>query len=235
MTCFFIIVSFLIFLLFTPLLCSYFKPTPRWDEETCTLHLPKSSPLQTFTSKDDAKYPKQSACLEACKQLHKYGALTDNLVPDMVAEEAVAQGNGIYSLSIFNFSCLNNSIGYNSPISTNFVTNCSGNRSIVVDKQPVYVPPEFVHCCPDKSSVMYHCYLIELKQNFKYDTSVHNIVLAMRTELESEIQSMCYDLDTDRGSFDVNFKYVGIIKLSPEQVASFIFQAFDSFRHSQIN
>ena len=73
------------------LLCSYFKPTPRWDKETCTLHLPKSSPLQTFSSKDDAKYSKQSACLEACKQLHTCGALTDNLVPQIVAEESVAQ------------------------------------------------------------------------------------------------------------------------------------------------
>lgn len=163
----------------------YFKPTPRWDKETCTLHLPKSSPLQTFSSNVDAKYPKQSACLEACKELHKYGALTDNLVPDMVAEEAVAQGIG------------------NKPLD---------------DEQPIYVPPEFVHCCPNNSSVVYHCYLIEFKQNFHYDISAHNIVLAMRTELEFEVQSMCHDLDVDRGSFDVNFKYIGIIKLSPEQV-----------------
>lgn len=56
-------------------------------------------------------------------------------------------------------------------------------------------------------------------------------MLAMRTELEFEVQSMCHDLDVDRGSLDVNFKYVGIIKLSPEQVASFTFQAFDSFGH----
>lgn len=105
MQCFFI-VSFLVFLLLISLFCSYFKPTPRWDKETCTLHLPKSSPLQTFSSNVDAKYPKQSACLEACKELHKYGALTDNLVPDMVAEEAVAQGIGIcaYHFSILTVS-----------------------------------------------------------------------------------------------------------------------------------
>lgn len=122
MTCFFIIVSFLVFLCLFSLFCSYFKPTPRWDKETCTLHLPKSSPLQTFSSKDNAKYPKQSACLEACKQLHKCGALTDNLVPDMVAEEAVAQGIGIHFLSICNFNCLFTSwtcgCRYNSPIPT---------------------------------------------------------------------------------------------------------------------
>lgn len=88
-----------------------------------------------------------------------------------------------------------------------------------------------MHCCPNNSSVEYHCYLIELKQNFNYDIPVHNIMLAMRTELEFEVQSMCHDLDVDRGSLDVNFKYVGIIKLSPEQVASFTFQAFDSFGH----
>ncbi|XP_022987458.1 endoribonuclease Dicer homolog 2 isoform X1 [Cucurbita maxima] len=163
----------------------YFKPTPRWNPETRTLQLPKSSPCQIFSSKDDAKYPKQSACLEACKQLHKYGALTDNLVPDMVAEEAVAQGVG------------------NKPLD---------------EEQPIYVPPELVHCSPNNSSGVYHCYLIELKQNFNYDISVHNIVLAMRTELEFEVQSMCHDMDVDRGSLDVNFKYIGIIKLSPEQV-----------------
>lgn len=88
-----------------------------------------------------------------------------------------------------------------------------------------------MHCCPNNSSVVYHCYLIEFKQNFHYDISAHNIVLAMRTELEFEVQSMCHDLDVDRGSFDVNFKYIGIIKLSPEQVVSFIFQAFDSLKH----
>ncbi|XP_059665629.1 endoribonuclease Dicer homolog 2 isoform X2 [Cornus florida] len=81
----------------------YFKPSPRFniDEEleTCTLYLPKSCPIQNVCVKGNIKMLKQLACLEACKQLHQSGALTDNLVPDIVVEEAISQelGNEIYS------------------------------------------------------------------------------------------------------------------------------------------
>ncbi|XP_015166742.1 endoribonuclease Dicer homolog 2-like [Solanum tuberosum] len=72
----------------------YFKPNPRCviDKETgtCTLQLPKSSPLQRVISvQGNRKILKQLACLEACKELHHVGALTDNLVPDIVEEEAI--------------------------------------------------------------------------------------------------------------------------------------------------
>ncbi|XP_060186301.1 endoribonuclease Dicer homolog 2-like isoform X1 [Lycium barbarum] len=72
----------------------YFKPNPRCvidnETETCTLHLPKSCPLQrTISVQGNAKILKQLACLEACKELHHMGALTDNLVPDIVEEEAI--------------------------------------------------------------------------------------------------------------------------------------------------
>ncbi|XP_049381531.1 endoribonuclease Dicer homolog 2-like [Solanum stenotomum] len=72
----------------------YFKPNPTCeiDEETgtCTLQLPKSSPLQGIISvQGDRKILKQLACLEACKKLHRVGALTDNLVPDIVEEETI--------------------------------------------------------------------------------------------------------------------------------------------------
>jgi len=74
--------------------CRYFKPNPRCviDKETgtCTLQLPKSSPLQGIISvQGDRKILKQLACLEACKKLHHVGALTDNLVPDIVEEETI--------------------------------------------------------------------------------------------------------------------------------------------------
>ncbi|TYH87955.1 hypothetical protein ES332_D01G154000v1 [Gossypium tomentosum] len=69
----------------------YFKPTPRCiiDKQmgVCTLHLPKSSPIRTVCVKGNFKSLKQKACFEACKQLHQIGALTDNLVPDIVVEE----------------------------------------------------------------------------------------------------------------------------------------------------
>lgn len=60
----------------------------------CTLYFPKSCPIQTVIVQGNLKTLKQSACLEACKQLHKIGALTDNLVPDILAEEADAQNIG---------------------------------------------------------------------------------------------------------------------------------------------
>ncbi|NP_001316343.1 endoribonuclease Dicer 2d isoform X3 [Solanum lycopersicum] len=72
----------------------YFKPDPTYvineETETCTLQLPKSSPLQGIISvQGKRKILKQLACLEACKQLHRVGALTDNLVPDIVEEETI--------------------------------------------------------------------------------------------------------------------------------------------------
>ncbi|KAL3323675.1 hypothetical protein AABB24_038037 [Solanum stoloniferum] len=72
----------------------YFKPNPTCviDEETgtCTLQLPKSSPLQGIISvQGNRKILKQLASLEACKELHHVGALTDNLVPDIVEEETM--------------------------------------------------------------------------------------------------------------------------------------------------
>ncbi|KAJ4721643.1 Endoribonuclease Dicer-like [Melia azedarach] len=65
---------------------------------------------------------------------------------------------------------------------------------------------------------MYHHYLIELKQNFYYDVPVHDIVLAMRTELEPDIANLNFDLEVDRGRLTVNLKHVGVMELTPEQV-----------------
>ncbi|KAB1227320.1 hypothetical protein CJ030_MR1G000270 [Morella rubra] len=163
--------------------CSYFKPAPSWDKNTCT--------LQNLAVEDvvvqgniDHKDLKQTASLEACKQLHEIGALTDNLVQDIVVEEADSQESG------------------NEP--------CT-------DEQPSYFPPELVGHFPMDSDMKYHCYLIELKQNFAYDVPVHDVVLIMRKELESDVVSMSFDLDADRGSLTVNFKYVGVINLSIDQ------------------
>ncbi|KAJ0644742.1 putative ribonuclease III [Helianthus annuus] len=66
----------------------YFKPYPRFeiDKEagTCVIYFPKSCPLPSVRVTGNAKMLKQLACLEACKELHKLGALTDYLVPDTV-------------------------------------------------------------------------------------------------------------------------------------------------------
>ncbi|XP_074323275.1 endoribonuclease Dicer homolog 2-like [Apium graveolens] len=76
----------------------YFKPSPRCviDKELqkCTLDFPRSCPLPSVTVHGSVKILKQLACLEACKTLHQMGALTDNLVPDMVEEEEDAKGMG---------------------------------------------------------------------------------------------------------------------------------------------
>ncbi|KAM7274213.1 hypothetical protein ACFE04_028877 [Oxalis oulophora] len=82
----------------------YFKPAPlcvvEEDMETFTLLLPKSCPIQHISMKGNLsgnkniKTMKQKACLEACKQLYEVGALTDNLVPDIMIEEKVAQEIG---------------------------------------------------------------------------------------------------------------------------------------------
>ncbi|XP_071711343.1 endoribonuclease Dicer homolog 2-like [Rutidosis leptorrhynchoides] len=66
----------------------YFKPYPRFDINkqagTCSIYFPKSCPLPSIHISSNSRMLKQLACLEACKQLHKLGALTDNLVPDTV-------------------------------------------------------------------------------------------------------------------------------------------------------
>ncbi|KAJ6429335.1 hypothetical protein OIU84_020879 [Salix udensis] len=163
----------------------YFKPAPRCnidkETETCTLQLPKSSPIQTICVQGNIKTLKQKACLEACKQLHFFGALTDNLVPDIVIEEAVAEAVG--------------SERYD-------------------DEQPIYFPPELASQVPRNLKTKYYCYLIELNQNFAYDISVHDVVLVVRTELESDVlRSMVFDLEAERGLLKVNFRYIGDIYL----------------------
>jgi endoribonuclease Dicer len=100
--------------------------------------------------------------------------------------------------------------------------SCTGNEPYI-EEQPNYFPPELVGCLPKNTQIMYHCYLIELKQNFDYDVPVHDIVLVMRSELDSDLGSMHFDLDVDRGSLAVNFKYVGVNHLSPDLVTSLLF------------
>ncbi|XP_048137165.1 endoribonuclease Dicer homolog 2 isoform X2 [Rhodamnia argentea] len=168
---------------------SYFKPAPRCviDEEInkCVLYLPKSCPLQTVCVQGNLKTLKQMACFEACKQLHMIGALTDNLIPAIVVEEASA------------------------PV--------VGNESHNED-QPTYFPPELVNHLSDKSKTLYHCYVIELRQDFEYDATVQDIVLATMSELEADICDMPFALEVSRGLLSVKVRYVGEIHLDEQQV-----------------
>ncbi|XP_045805970.1 endoribonuclease Dicer homolog 2-like isoform X2 [Trifolium pratense] len=163
----------------------YFKPTPRWDKEKGILYLPKSCPLQAIHVQGETKFLKNIACLEACKQLHKIGALTDYLVPSIVIEEAEVEEFG------------------NEPYD---------------EEQPSYVPFELVNRVSNNSNTIYHCYLIELKQNFSYDITVKDIFLATRVMLEPEIGCMQFDMCFDKGSLSVKLNYKGSITLSPDQV-----------------
>ncbi|KAF8027787.1 hypothetical protein BT93_E0647 [Corymbia citriodora subsp. variegata] len=167
----------------------YFKPAPRCviDKEMniCKLYLPKSCPLQTVCVQGDPKMLKQMACFEACKQLHKIGALTDKLIPAIVVEEA------------------------NTPVVGNEPHN---------EDHPAYFPPELVNHLPDKSKTLYHCYAIELRQDFNYGATVQNIVLAIRSELEADICEKDFEFVVPRGLLSANLTYMGVIHLNKEQV-----------------
>ncbi|PWA72681.1 dicer-like 2 [Artemisia annua] len=73
----------------------YFKPYPRFiiDKEarTCSIYFPKSCPLPFVSVEGNTKLLKQLASYTACIQLHRLGALTDNLVPDTVEKAVDAQ------------------------------------------------------------------------------------------------------------------------------------------------
>ncbi|GJM95795.1 hypothetical protein PR202_ga12573 [Eleusine coracana subsp. coracana] len=69
------------------LFARYFKPLPRFVTDkalgTCTLHLPKSSPVHTVHAEGEGSVLKQLVCLKACRELHAVGALTDYLLPEL--------------------------------------------------------------------------------------------------------------------------------------------------------
>ncbi|OQU91442.1 hypothetical protein SORBI_3001G180000 [Sorghum bicolor] len=64
----------------------YFNPLPRFNIDkalgTCTLHLPMSSPVQTIYAEGEISIIKRVVCLNACRELHAVGALTDYLLPE---------------------------------------------------------------------------------------------------------------------------------------------------------
>ncbi|XP_010249398.1 PREDICTED: endoribonuclease Dicer homolog 2 isoform X2 [Nelumbo nucifera] len=168
----------------------YFRPTPRFvidkESKSCTLHLPLSCPIQSVLVDGKADILKKIACLEACKKLHQIGALTDNLIPYLVVEEADAQefSNTTYD-----------------------------------DEQVNYFPAELVNHCPSCSVIeMYHCYVIRLKKNFKYDVPFRDIALLVRHNLGADFENFYFDLEVDWGFVTVNLVYNGTIHLSPDQV-----------------
>ncbi|WVZ59749.1 hypothetical protein U9M48_009852 [Paspalum notatum var. saurae] len=65
----------------------YFKPLPIFKIDkalgACTLHLPKSSPVQIVYAEGEIPVIKKVVCLKACQELHAIGALTDHLLPEL--------------------------------------------------------------------------------------------------------------------------------------------------------
>ncbi|CAL2272011.1 unnamed protein product [Prunus armeniaca] len=87
------------------------------------------------------------------------------------------------------------------------------------DQQPSYVPPELVKpWCSNDASILYHCYLIQMKPNFCSDIPVNDIVLGMRSELDCDVANMNFDLGVGKGTITVNFKKAAEIHLSSEQI-----------------
>ncbi|KAK2975024.1 hypothetical protein RJ640_001234 [Escallonia rubra] len=86
-----------------------------------------------------------------------------------------------------------------------------------VDEQVNYVASEFVSQNANDPLKTYHCYLIELAPSFRSEHILHNIVLAVGTELEFGDTSS-FGLDVDGGTLTVGFKYVGIVSLTSEEV-----------------
>ncbi|CAN1236292.1 Endoribonuclease Dicer homolog 2, partial [Linum grandiflorum] len=166
----------------------YFKPTPRFvfdkEAENCTLYLPKSCPLPPVYVEGNIKSLKQKACLEACIKLHQIGALTDNLVPDTVAEKMVDRELGEESKD---------------------------------DDHRAYFPPDFVR---DRQlgSNSYYCYLIQLIPQFDSEIPFHDIVLVICNELETDVISSNFTLETDRGTVAVKLSYIGNMDLRPMMV-----------------
>ncbi|CAN1345523.1 Endoribonuclease Dicer homolog 2 [Linum perenne] len=166
----------------------YFKPAPLcvFDKETgsCTLYLPKSCPLPPVCVEGDIKSLKQKVCLEACIQLHKIGALTDNLVPDTVAEKLLDPELG---------------------------------EECYDDDHPVYFPPDFVRN-RQLGSNAYYCYLIKLSPQFDSEIHVQDIFLVICNELETDVISSDFSLQTDRGTVAVTLSFIGHLDLKPMEV-----------------
>lgn len=59
---------------------------------------------------------------------------------------------------------------------------------------------------------------MEIQPKFKCDVLLHHIVLAVRTRLGCDEETLKFDLDVDRGSLIVQLKYVGLIRLASEEV-----------------
>lgn len=55
---------------------------------------------------------------------------------------------------------------------------------------PVYFPPELVSPGGNEAEKVCHSYLIELRRNFNYDVKLQDIVLAINTRLDNDLETL---------------------------------------------
>ncbi|KAL9234863.1 hypothetical protein vseg_009681 [Gypsophila vaccaria] len=172
----------------------YFKPSPRCviDEvlETCTLQFPNSCPIPSVSVKGDGKMVKRKMLKHfACLEACKKLHEIGALTDRLVPDILLEEGL-VQELE-------------NEPYD---------------DNQPSYIPSEFVSDDSRNGSAVYHCYLIELKQDFYSEIPLHNVILVVKNELEADIGCIKFDMNVDWGNMSVNIKYAGTINLTDDQV-----------------
>lgn len=192
----------------------YFKPAPRFDvnkdQGICTLYLPKSCPVEEVRVQANGNVLKQAACLEACIQLHKVGALSDNLVPDTVVVKSVEQELGnILHLHFFNLGCI---------INHSFTGFEFAGKILYNTEQPCYFPPELVSQFSAQSQTTYHFYIIRMKPNSSRNFHLNDVFLGTRVELDYDIGNTGFQLEDQRGTIAVTLSYVGAFHLTQEEV-----------------
>ncbi|XP_031097685.1 endoribonuclease Dicer homolog 2-like [Ipomoea triloba] len=84
--------------------------------------------------------------------------------------------------------------------------------------QPKYLPPEFVGSRDNGPQTSYSCYLIELNKYCYKKTQLQNVILALRTRLESDDEKLSFELRVDGGSWVGQIVYIGDVGLSNEEI-----------------
>ncbi|XP_019181100.1 PREDICTED: endoribonuclease Dicer homolog 2-like isoform X2 [Ipomoea nil] len=84
--------------------------------------------------------------------------------------------------------------------------------------QPKYFPPELVGTRDNAPQTLYSCYLIELNRYYYKRTQLQNIILALRTRLESDDENLSFELNIEGGNWVGQTVYIGDVGLSNEQI-----------------
>ncbi|XP_042377592.1 endoribonuclease Dicer homolog 4-like isoform X1 [Zingiber officinale] len=183
----------------------YFTPTPKFfyiddlDGTICQIILPPNSPIRQVdslpcTSKDEAK---RIACLKACKELHKRGALTNYLLPVSTAEEKNGSQNHLSG-------------------------NNNNNNEDESSSQELYemVLPAVLRCSwkSNDTKIDMYFYYIQLVPKPK-DRHYRKFGLFISNRLPEEAESLEVDLHLNRGRI-VNTKFLsqGIVTFDKEEM-----------------